>query len=235
LKVHSKLIMSKLGKPAALVLVLIVFTSLSIFNPTSLKAQTPLVLNNFSGTIDSYFLHGGMYAYTINVSMSVETEANGEWVINNNYQITWRISIINFSPEAIKQPSNLSLTFHDPTVKISGTLNTIINQTSVTIGQDGFLKVKFTPDKQVNQADVQTSLLEDEIYSSQEQFMNGHWDQNFDIWINIVEPLSTSPLPSPTVPEFSQLMILSLCICILLIVVLIRKKYLGQISKTTFN
>jgi len=60
LKVHSKLIMGKLGKTAALVLVLVVFTSLSIFNPTSVKAQTPLVLENFSGTIDSYFLHGGM-------------------------------------------------------------------------------------------------------------------------------------------------------------------------------
>lgn len=139
------LIMRNLGKTIALVLVLVFLTSLVIFLPTSVNAQTPRIMKNFSGTMDSYFLHGGIYAYTYNVNISVETESNSEWVVNNSYQITWQISIVNFSFDAIKEPSNLSLTFHDPAVEISGNLRTIINQTSVTIGQDGLLKVEFTP------------------------------------------------------------------------------------------
>jgi hypothetical protein len=222
--------MGNFDKTVALVLVFVFLTSLVTFLPTSVNAQTTRVIKNFSGTMDSYFLYGGMYAYTYNVSMSVETESNGEWVVENSYQITWRISIVNFSPDAIKQPSNLSLTFHDPTVRISGNLRTIINQTSVAIGQDGFLKAEFTPDKPINQADVQTTLLENENYSSQEQFQNGHWDQNFDIWINIVDslvtlpPVTSSPKPSPTVPELSWLVILPLLVSILSIAVILRHR-----------
>lgn len=222
--------MDNLGKTVSLVLVFIFLASL-VHLPTSVKAQTPYVSKNFSGTMDSYFLHGGMYAYTFNVSMSIETEANGEWMVGNSYQLSWRISIVNFSPGAIKQPSNLSLTFHDPLVRISGNLNTIINQTSVSIGKDGFLKVEFTPDKPANQVDVQTLLLEDENYSSQEQFKNGHWDQNFDIWANIVDShVTSSPMPSPTVPEFSLLVILPLFITILFIAVILRHRNPASLS-----
>jgi hypothetical protein len=205
--------MGNLRKTLALMLVFIFLSSL-VFLPSSVKAQTPSVLNNYNGTVDSYFLHGGIYAYTINVSMSVETESNGEWVVGNSYQITWQISIVNFNPNAIKQPNNLSLTLHDPLVRISGNLKTVISQTFVTIGQDGLLKVEFTPNKPSNQANIQTLLVEDENYSSQEQFKNGHWDQNFDIGINIVDSLSTLPpvtsssTPSPSAPELSWLMII---------------------------
>jgi hypothetical protein len=177
-----------------------------IQEPTLNPSPTSRVLKNFTDTIDSYFFYGGIYAYTYNVSMSVETELNGEWVVGNSYQIAWQISIVNFSPEAIQEPSNLSLTFHDPFVgSISGTQRTIVRQTPVTIGQDGFLKVEFTPDKPVNQADVQTTLLQDQNYSSRDQFKNAHWDQNFDIWINVVDSLATLPsvTASPTIPELS--------------------------------
>ena len=180
--------------------------------------------------MDSYFFYGGIYAFTYNVSMFVETESNGEWVVDNSYQITWRISIINFSPTAIQQPNNLSLTFHDPVVEISGNPITIINQTSVNIGQDGLLKVEFTPNKPINQADVRTILLEDEKYSSQEQFKNGHWDQNFDIWINIVDslitlpPVTVSPMPSPSVPEFPTWIILPLVLITSLSAILLIKE-----------
>jgi len=92
------------------------------------------------------------------------------------------------------QTATFQLIFHDPVARISGNLRTLISQTSVTIGQDGFLKVEILPDMPINQAaDIQTTLLEDENYSSQEQFKNGHWDQNFDIWINIVDSLVTLP------------------------------------------
>jgi hypothetical protein len=187
---------------AIICVILVVFSSISV-----VKAQTTRVMKNFSGTVDSYFLHGGMQAYTYNVSMSVETESNGEWVVDNSYQITWRISIVNFSPDAIKEPSNLSLTFYAPVVGISGKQRTIISQTSVTIRQDGFLKVEFTPDKPVNQALVRTTLMENENYNSQEQFKNGYWNQNFDIWINIVDslvtlpPVTASPITSPSVTQ----------------------------------
>ncbi len=199
-------------------------------NQSPAPIQIPRIMKNFSGTMDSYFFHGGIYAYTYNVSMSVETESNGEWVVDNSYQITWRISIVNFSPNAIQQPSNLSLIFHDPAVGISGNLRTIINQTSVTIGQDGFLKVEFTPDKAVNEADVRTTLLENENYSSQEQFKNGYWDQNFDIWINIVNSLATSPpvtaslMPSPTISEFPTWIILTPAMITILFAVLVSKR-----------
>jgi hypothetical protein len=212
--------MDNFGKTEALVLVFAVLISLMIFVPESVKAQTPHGLKNFSGTMDSYFLHGGIYAYRINVSMFIETEPNGEWVVNNSYQIAWQISIVNFNPNVITEPTDLSLTFHDPLVRISGSLETIINQTSVTIGRDGFLKVEFTPDMSVNQADVQTLLLEDENYSSQEQFKNAHWDQNFDIWINIVDSLGTSQIPTPAVPEFSWLIILPLSLFIVSIAIM---------------
>ncbi len=174
------------------------------------------------------FFYGGLYAYTINVSMAVETESNGEWLVGNSYQITWQISIANFNPDAIKRPSNLSLTFHDPLVRISGNLNTIIKQTSVTIGQNGLLKVEFTPNKPTNQANIQTLLLEDENYNSSEHFTNSHWDQNFDIWINIVDSLSTlppatsSPTPSPTVREFSLLATLPLLVAMLAAALLLK-------------
>ena len=222
--------MSNLGKTLALSLVFVFLTFLLILLPANVEAQASSVLKNYSGTMDSYFLHGGMYAYTYNVSMSVETELNGEWLVGNNYQITWRISIVNYSPDAIKQPSNLSLTFHDPLVRISGNLRTIANQTTVTIGQDGVLKVEFTPDKPANQANIQTLLLEDENYSSQEQFKNAHWDQNFDIEINIVDSLSTlppvtsSPTPTPTIPEFPLWVISSFFISIFLVAVSLKHR-----------
>jgi hypothetical protein len=215
--------MGNFGKTEALILVFVVLISLMILVPASVKTQTPHDLKNFSGTMDSYFLHGGIYAYTINVSMSIETEPNGEWVVNNSYQITWQISIVNFNPNAIVEPSDLSLTFHDPLFRISGSLKTTINQTSVMIGSDGFLKVEFTPDMSVNQADVQTLLLEDQNYSSQEQFKNAHWNQNFDIWINIVDSLVTSPIPTPTIPEFSWLIILPLSLFILTIAIMSKQ------------
>ena len=199
--------------------------------PTLNHSPKSRVLKNFIGTMDSYFFYGGIYAYTFNLSMSVETESNGEWVVGNSYQITWQISIVNFSPEAIQEPSNLSLTFHDPFVgSISGTQRTIFRQTPVTIGQDGFLKVEFTPDKPVNQADVQTTLLRDQNYSSQEQFKNAHWDQNFDIWMNIVDslvtlpPVTASPIPSSSVPEFSTWIILPLAMISVLLAVLVSKR-----------
>jgi hypothetical protein len=215
--------MGNFDKTEALVLVFAVLISLMIFVSASVKAQTPHILKNFSGTMDSYFLHGGMYAYTINVSMSIETEPNGEWVVNNSYQITWQISIANFNPDAITEPKDLSLTFHDPLVKISGSLDPIINQTSVTVDRDGFLKVKFAPGMSVNQADVQTLLLEDENYNGQEQFKNAYWNQNFDIWINIVDSLGSSPVPTPTVPEFSWLIILPLSSFILSIAIMSKQ------------
>jgi hypothetical protein len=198
--------------------------------PTPAPAQTPRLTKNFSGTMDSYFFHGGIYVYTYNVSMSVETESNGEWVVDNSYQINWRISIVNFSPDAIQEPNNLSLTFYNPIVGISGNLRNVISQTSVTIGHDGLLKVEFTPDKSVNQADVRTTLMVNENYSSQEKFTNGYWNQNFDIWINIVDSLSTlppataSPVPSPTIPEFPTWIILPLAIISALLIVLASKK-----------
>jgi len=47
-----------------------------------------------------------------------------------------------------------------------------------------------------------------------------HWDQNFDIWINIVDSLGTSPIPTPTIPEFSCLTILLLSFFILSIAIM---------------
>ncbi len=182
----------------AVIITLIVASSIHPYS-----AQTAKTAKEYSATTKYYAFGGGLYAFTYSVTMTVQTESQGEWLVGSTYQVIWRISIVDYNPAYINDTGKFYIRFYDPVIKFyepvlmnSGSLNVTVSETNLTIGQDGLLEAQFTPDKAYNQADIQSSMTESAYF--QGQLPTGQWDQNFDIWINIISN-TPSPTQQPTI------------------------------------
>lgn len=135
--------------------------------------------------------------FTYNVTMYVETEQNGEWVLGNSYEIRWKISLIYLNNE-FKDPTDFSFTVYSPEVEKYADTKQVINQTYVQMGQDGLLIANCTPNQLLTQANISSRFYGHYVFDG--DTYPCPWHQYPDISINITSPAAI-PTPTPTPPQ----------------------------------
>jgi hypothetical protein len=133
--------------------------------------------------------------FTYNVTMSMETESDGDWLIDNSYEIRWKISLVYVNSEVFTDPSDFYFTLFNPHIIKYAYTEPIINRTDARIGQEGLLTANCTPNRLINQTDI-TSFF-DGNYTFNGQAYPCGWEMSPNILINI----TSSAMPSFTPPS----------------------------------
>jgi len=139
---------------------------------------------------------------TFHTKMIIETEPNGEWKTNTFYQIDYIISL-TYVNESLANGQEVSLFFYNPMLLVddwifgTGDYKIIKNSTSVWIGHDGTLTIKYSikgGDRLQLKAMLNYQILKDnKMWFPYTNALGMDWRSQEPIWIDIEKETATSP------------------------------------------
>ena len=183
------------------------FYWLSLKGILSVKAET--VTADFGTTDFNCSDYSGHNIYcTINVTGTVQTEANGNWIANNAYEVNWTITI-TYLNQSIYNNNDFSIEFYNPQNPIYSNLiqNVVVSDTTVTPQKSGTLSMTFKPESAITGFKLDSAFAL-KVYDKENIVTSGSWLQSYNnppIPINIVS--SQQANPTPTVPELATLVL----------------------------
>jgi hypothetical protein len=124
--------------------------------------------------------------WSFNVTMTVQTEQNGNWIVNNTYEVDWGMKL-TYLNESIYDRDSFSIVCYDPQNYLSDNIrqNCTIYETTVTPDDSGTLSMKFTPIATMNyELDTAFGL---KVFDKAGIRGSGSWQQD---WQNEPIPIS---------------------------------------------
>jgi hypothetical protein len=181
---------------------------------------------------------------SFDVSVTIQTEPDGNWVVNHTYEVNWLVTITNLSQSQYKDSQGFNIVFDnlvDPIVINSSADKSVVQnitkaETTVTLHNNGTLSMTLTPETGT------PAILEFNTVFSYHVFQTiprtnlgeGTYKQNQPINITIENGGSLSPQPKNSLSgQIICKYVIVIAFVGLLLVVLVLLKLLKKHRKTS--
>jgi hypothetical protein len=161
------------------------------------------------GQTDLIDSNGDKYC-SFDVTATIETEPNGNWIVNHTYKVDWLITM-TYLNESIYNRDDFAIVFSNPVNPIYDTVqqSTVISGTPVTSQNSGTLSMTSTPERGINFE--LNSAFDLKAYYDENIVTSGSWLQSYEnapIQIDIVNNQPESTNTSPIEPIYAYAMVI---------------------------
>jgi hypothetical protein len=115
---------------------------------------------------------------TIDVTATIQTEANGNWIENNTYQVNWTITI-TYLNQSIYDNNDFFIDFYNPENNDNTILHTVTYETTVTPQESGTLSATFRPESGGRNFTLDSAFAL-KAYRNEGIISTGSWLQSFN-------------------------------------------------------
>lgn len=175
---------------------------------------------------------GGVFC-KIDVTATIQTDPNGDWIKNNTYQINWFIQI-TYLNQSMYNPNDFSIVCYNPQNPVDDTVvQNVINDTTTVTPQEngfGFLAMTFRPESAPKTFQLDSAFALN-VYFKGHSVASGSWLQSFNNQPININVLNHQTNPSPTVPELTPIALMVGLIAVSTMALLIRKRQFGKQKK----
>ena len=188
----------KLFTVLSIIIFLVMFEGISIVHAQTLTKDFGETIFNSSD--------GGVFC-KIDVTATVQTDPNYDWIKNHTYQINWFIQI-TYLNQSTYNTDDFSIVCYNPEnpVQEAVTHRVVNESTSVTAQQNafGYLAMTFTPQNASTSFQLDSSFSL-KVYYKGSIVTSGSWLQSSNNQPINIDVLNNQTNPSPTVPELTHL------------------------------
>jgi hypothetical protein len=115
---------------------------------------------------------------TINVIATIQTEANGNWIENNTYQLNWTITI-TYLNQSLYDNDNFFIDFYNPQNNDNTILHIVTYETTVNPQESGTLSATFRPESGGRNFTLDSAFAL-KVYRNEGIITTGSWQQDFN-------------------------------------------------------